>query len=308
MPPPRNSVTARLEALAAKLESLRASDPEGAIDLAIEIVARERAHRVLEPALEILAEAAPSRARSALRDRFLDLTENGVRFDQDCALRIGIVRALRPIGSPDDRDLAITGVRTIQLQPPSRIDVAQALRGQSLLLLREADPERVDYYAVELLGDPHLSTFSGEPAVTAIQVLAARGQILPIWALARRPGLPPDVLAQAFASLRQAPADLQVDALLGHLAHAATLDEAGEPTALVAAEAIVLNRLPGAYPAVAKLLRETSNRNLFLYLVMAMVRNGDDALRAMLHELQRNERDRDKMAILADALGARPTR
>src|SRR5579859_7292067 len=157
---------ARLERLADQLGQLERSDPAAAVDLAIELVAREHAHRVLEPALDIIAETAPVRARSSLRNRFLDLTENGMRLDQDCALRLRLVKALRAISSTEDADLAERGVRTIQLQPPARIDVAQPLRGQSLLWLSEVDGARAPYFAVELLHDPHLSRFSGEPAVT----------------------------------------------------------------------------------------------------------------------------------------------
>jgi hypothetical protein len=283
-------------------------DPPAAAKLAADVVANERAHRVLEPALVILAEAVWPHARGALRERFSDLTDNGMRYDQDCSLRIGIVRALRAIGSSEDLDVAERGVRTIQRNPPARVDVAQALRGQCLLFLGEIDPARVEYFAVELLNDPHLSSFSGEPAVTAIQVLAARGQILPIWALARRPGPQADVLAQAFASLRGAPRDLQLDALLGHLIEAIDRGEDGEPVALVAAEAIVLNRLAGGYPTVAKLLRQSPNLNLVLYLAGTAARQDDPLLCALLIAARDAETNPQKTAILREALGRVPHR
>jgi hypothetical protein len=171
------------------------------------------------------------------------------------------------------------------------------------LFLAEIDRGRVEYFAVELLNDPHLSSFSGEPAVTAIQVLAARGQILPIWALARRPGPQPDVLAQAFASLRGAPRDLQLDALLGHLTEAIDRGEDGEPVALVAAEAIVLNRLTGGYATVVKLLRQSTNLNLVLYLAVTAARQDDPALRVFLIAARDAERSSQKAAILSEALG-----
>lgn len=301
-----NRASARLDALAELLQARRRDDPVAALSLAIEIVERERAHKVLEPALETLADSPllrvdPNRrqaARAALRARFDDLAENGTRFDQGCELRVEIVKVLREIAEAEDRGLAERGARTIQLQPPARVDVAQALRGQCLLLLDHLDPERAGFYAVELLQDPHTSAFNGEPAVTAIQVLAARGDILPIWAIARRPGQPPDVLAQAFASLRQAPADLQTDALLGHLNAALADGINGEGTALVAAEAIVLNGLIVAYPRVVDLLRDTANRNLFLYLATTIARSPDQDLRAELARLRSSLRDSEKLTIL----------
>jgi hypothetical protein len=284
------------------LRELRARDPGAATALAIDVVARERVHRVLEPALEILAEAGAPAARPALRARFIDLTENGMRHDQDCALRVEIIRVLRAIGSRDDRDVAEIGVRTIQLNPPARVDVAQGLRAESLLLLSEIEPERADIFAVELLQDRHTSSFSGEPAVTAIRVLAARGQTLPIWIVARSPELSPDVLAQAFAALRQAPRDLQLEVLLGHVAAATSRRDDGDPLALVAAEAIVLNHLADGYQAVVDLLKETTNLHLCRYLTMTSARSRDGGLRALLVAARDAERNPDKIDIFDAAL------
>jgi hypothetical protein len=306
--PQSNAASRRVDALVERLERAQATDPNAATMLAIELIARERVHRLLEPALDLLVDRPVAAARPALRERFLDLTENGIRYDQDCSLRVRLVKALRAIGSPDDVDLAECGVRTIQLQPPARIDVAQALRGQSLLWQSEHALERAQYLAVELLQDPHQSTFSGEPTVTAIQLLAASGQILPIWSLARRPGTQPDVLAQAFASLRNAPADLQLDALRTHLADSVVRGESGEGVALVAAEAIVLNHLADGYDAVADLLGDTPNLNLLTYLVRTITRTGDEAMRDRLKALAAIERDPRRAAIFADALGLRSSR
>jgi hypothetical protein len=293
----------RTETLANRLDVLVRTDPDAAYRLAAEIVARERAHRVLEPALEVLSARPSPDVRPALRQRFADLTDNGMRYDQDCSLRVKIVQLLRSIGSPEDVDLAERGVRSIQLNPPARVDVAQALRGQCLLLLSDIAPERAPYYAVELLHDPHQSSFSGEPAVTAIQVLAEHAQILPVWAVARRTGSHPDVLAQAFASLRRSPPDLQLDALLLQLQDAAARGETGEGVALVAAEAIVLNHLAGGYPAVIDLLRDTTNLNLYRYLLITAARDGDNPVREQLLDAGSREKNPAKASILAEVFG-----
>jgi hypothetical protein len=302
---PSNAASRRVDALVERFERVKASDVAAGTALAMDLVARERVHRLLEPALDLLFDRPTVAARPSLRERFVDLTETGTRYDQDCSLRVRIVKALRAIGAPEDLDLAERGVRTIQLQPPARIDVAQALRGQSLLWLGDLALERAQYRAVDLLHDPHQSTFSGEPTVTAIQLLAASGQILPIWSLARRPGPQPDVLAQAFASLRHSPLDLQLEALREHLADGVARGESGEGVALVAAEAIVLNQLSGGYEAVAALLRDTPNLNLLTYLSLAIVRSGDDAMGERLKSLAASEREPRRAAIFADALRLR---
>lgn len=300
---PPNRADQRILGMLDRLDRLRTEDPEAAITYAIELVARRRDHRVLEPALELLRAQPRERARGALRERFGDLTAQGVRYDQDCALREKLATVLGAIGSGEDQDLAERGLQTIQLQPPARIDVAHGLRGRCLLWLSDLAPERADYFAVELLSDPHVSAYSGQPAVAAIQVLAARGQILPIWALARRDGLPPDVLAQAFASLRKSPTDLQLDALRDHLTRARAAGESGDAIALVAAEAITLNGLTDGYDAVLDLLTTTANRNLCIALASTAARQGDATIRGRLRAARSRTPEPWRRTIFDEALG-----
>jgi hypothetical protein len=303
----------RLDAEVARLRLLQATDPAEAVAFAIELIGLRREHRVLEPALAALGDGPPAAARPPLRARYRDLAENGDRVDQDCALRVAIVRALRGLDSRSDDDVAEDAIRTVQLR--LGVDVAQALRAEGLLLLTESSPERADLLAAALLLDPHTSTFSGEPAVTAMRVLARRGQLLPIWSVAHRPEVMAsaylsgrtvaDALAQAFASLRALPADLQLEALRAHLVHARGTGEEGEAVALVVAEAIVLNELAEGYGLVIDLLAESPNLNLYRYLVLTAARSRDPALRAVLERLGRAERDERKRRVLDEALGPR---
>jgi len=304
---PKKRAPDRLDAEVARLRLLQSTDPAGAVAFAIELIGRYREHRALEPALAALGDEPPAAAQLPLRTRYLDLAEGGDRFDQDCALRVAIVRALRGLDSRSDDDLAEAAARTVQIR--LGVDVAQALRAEGLLLLAESSPERADLLAAALLLDPHTSAFSGEPAVTAMRVLARRGQLLPIWSVVHRPGVlsgggaAADVIAQAFASLRALPADLQLEALGAHLAHARTLGEEGEAVALVAAEAVVLNELADGYGLVVDLLRESANLNLFRYLVLTAARGRDPALRLELERLRRGERDERRREVLDEALG-----
>jgi hypothetical protein len=276
----------RIDAVVARLRMLQSIDRDRAVGLAVEIVAAERVHRALEPALKLLEDDPPTEARQPLRARYFDLAEDGLHRDVDCELRTAIVRALRALDSRSDEDVAEAGLRTIQITPPGMKDVAQPLRSESLLLLAQCDSDRADYFAAEMLSDPHTSEFSGEPAVTAIRLLDQRRQWLPIWALARRPGLHVDVLAQAFAALREAPEDLQLEAVRDHLTAGIARGEEGEGVALVAAEAIVLNRLAAGYELVVGLLRDTANANLFRYLASAALRSSSPALHEQVAALR----------------------
>ena len=292
----------RIDALVARLGMLQSIDRERAAQVAVEVIAAERVHRALEPALKLVEDDPPAEARQPLRARFFDLAEDGLHRDVDCELRTTIVRVLRRLDSRADHDVAEAGLRTVQITPPGGVDVAQPLRAESLLLLAQGDEERADYFAAEMLSDPHTSAFSGEPAVTAIRLLDQRRQWLPIWALARRPGLQVDVLSQAFASLRHAPADLQLEAVRDHLAAAIARGEEGEPVALVAAEAIVLNGLAGGYELVVGLLRDTANANLFRYLASAALRSESAALHEQVAGLRDAIAD-EKRQVLQELLG-----
>jgi hypothetical protein len=300
--PTRGRKPDRIDAVVARLGMLESLDRERAAQVAIEVIAAERVHRALEPALRLIEGDPPTGARQPLRARYFDLAEDGLHRDADCELRASIVRILRQVDSRADHDIAEAGLRTIQITPYGGVDIAQPLRAESLLLLAQGDDERADYFAAEMLSDPHTSAFSGEPAVTAIRLLDQRRQWLPIWALARRPGLQVDVLAQAFASLRRAPPDLQLEAIADHLKAALARGEEGEPVALVAAEAIVLNSLAGGYELVVGVLKDTENVNLFRYLASAALRSESADLHSQVAVLH-GAVGGSKQGILRELLG-----
>jgi len=72
------------------------------------------------------------------------------------------------------------------LQPVD--DVAQNLRAVALAGLALIDPPLACLYAARFLGDRHTSVFNCEPALTAIDVLVASNQRLPIYQFLLRGG------------------------------------------------------------------------------------------------------------------------
>ena len=86
-------------------------------------------------------------------------------------LREVLTRLLVHIKHPDDADIYKLGVATYHLQPVD--DVAQNLRAVALAGLAPIDPPLACLYAARLLGERHTSVFNCEPAMTAIDVLAA---------------------------------------------------------------------------------------------------------------------------------------
>ena len=75
---------------------------------------------------------------------------------------------------------------TYHLQPVD--DVAQNLRAVALAGLAPIDPPLACIYAARFLGERHTSVFNCEPALTAVDVLVASNQRLPIYQFLLRGG------------------------------------------------------------------------------------------------------------------------
>src|SRR5437868_2999019 len=122
--------------------------------------------------------------------------ENGRRRDPGCFARTTLTRALRHVVRQDDVGLVERTVTTYEFMPPftgpAGGEVAAGLCSVALVTLIEIDETLAGYHSVRLLVDQYTSPMSGEPAVTAARVLAAQGQLLPLYARALHaaPGVP----------------------------------------------------------------------------------------------------------------------
>ena len=124
--------------------------------------------------------------RHVLREKCLGYFANSKR-DKAGLLREGLTRLLVHIEHPDDADIYRLGVETYYLQPVD--DVAQNLRAVALAGLAPIDPPLACLYATRFLGEPYTSVFNCEPAMTAIKVLVASDQRLPIYQFLLRGGV-----------------------------------------------------------------------------------------------------------------------
>ncbi len=159
-------------------------------DLALQLLARTNSRQYLDDCLRAL-NAPPVRAmldeshRQALRDKCLGYYAESKR-DKAGMLREGLTRLLVHIEHSDDADIYKLGVETYYLQPVD--DVAQNLRAVALAGLAPIDPPLACLYAARFLGESHTSVFNCEPAMTAIDVLVASNQQLPIYQFLLRGG------------------------------------------------------------------------------------------------------------------------
>jgi hypothetical protein len=285
----------------AKLERLRVLEGAAQIDYAVRLAQSEKHAELLEAAFDVLVAAQHPDLRSLLLAAYAACEGGEGRSDSGCHLRTSLLQRLRPLARLEDRGLLEHALLTYEFVPPGRRwEVAANLRAQALVVLNDLDPALAGYHAVHLLNDSleHTSEMSGEPAVTAAQVLAAQGQTLPLYAYALReaPGRS-EVLAECLRNLAGVPASL---VSLLQQRYGKSADE----IILLGLYDLFLAR-PADEPfgrAVLEFLATTRLPNLYRYVVSMIVASRRDDLIAPLTKQARNERDPMKKAILDEAL------
>ena len=138
----------------------------------------------LEAALDQLLQLPRNpEARTVLLERFRALTTNR-RRDADGRLRWLLLRALRDLATAADVPLLLAATRTFEHIPPSFEEVAHGIRAEGLHRLLEVDANLARWRAIEMLADGQDNPVTGEPARTALRVLAAAGELTLIYGIA----------------------------------------------------------------------------------------------------------------------------
>lgn len=290
---PKKSPHAEAAAQLRELEAL-AGDPTAQVAWATQLMEASRQLEVVRTALRVVEEAADPALRPALYAKYEWCERTPSTRDSSGFIRASIVRALRPIIRPDDLPLLQRALTTYQMQ--GLYELCAELRAAALVAANELDPGFAALFAARFLTDP-LTSFSGEPARTAIQILTAQQQLAPVFALASWGNAHGEVVGEALRSLTGLPESLvpllierhresedeQVllglfDLLLGHPARAAWRDE------------------------IAAFLRTTALLDLYGIVAMQIVASRDEGLIGLLREVSSTERDRDKARLLGHAL------
>jgi hypothetical protein len=169
---------------------------------ALRALSRAKTVEAVGAALELLPDG-DSRARQALLERYHALASDTRRRDSDCLLRSALLRGLRGRALASEIPLLEEALRTYEFRPGE--EVAGRLRGAALLALADLDEALAVFHAVRLLGDPHTSEMSGEPAVTAAHLLASQGHSLVLYQALLGATIQPEVAAACFEGLSGAP-------------------------------------------------------------------------------------------------------
>lgn len=290
----------------AKIDRLRnlATSPDAQLDAALRLVQTENHPDVVQAALDVLASSADPRARLAIVDAYAACTD-GRRRDAGCYIRTALMQSLRHVARKDDAGMAEQAVSTYEFMPPfggpTGGEVAAGLRSAALVTLNEIDETLAGYHSVRLLTDRYTSPMSGEPAVTAVQVLAAQGQPLPLYAYVVGTDLSvAEAVGECLRQLTALPASLLAPLVKRYLPGDDEIVLLGLFDLLLAHEAEATY-----HDTVLDFLRTTRLYNLYRYLVSAIIASRCESLIAAVVALANDEKDRMKVEILKQALDLR---
>jgi hypothetical protein len=286
---PHAAATAQLAELAAL-----AHDPAARIERAIALMDSSRHLEVVRTAVKVLEDAADPALRPALHAKYQWCERTPTTRDSSGFIRASIVRALHPIIQADDLPLLQRALTTYQMQ--GLYELCAELRAAALLAVNDLDPGFAALFAARFLSDP-LTSFSGEPARTAIQVLAAQQHLAPIFGLASWGNAHGEVVGEALRHLTGLPASL-VPLLIEH--HRESEDE----QVLLGLFDLLLEHPARASwrEEIGTFLRTTALLDLYGIVAMQIVASRDEALITLLRDLASTERDREKAQLLEHAL------
>lgn len=198
------STRADASALISEMRSLSGS-PDRQVDLAITAMSSSRHLDVQQVAIGIIGERRDPLYRPTLHQKYAWCETHGAKGDTSGYIREAIVKALQPIVSAEDTDLLHRALTTYQMD--GDYEVCAGLRAAALIAMNDLDPDLAGLFAARLLTDP-LNSFSGEPASTAIRVLAAQQNLAPVFGLVSWGTAQGEVIGEGLRHLVDLPASL----------------------------------------------------------------------------------------------------
>ena len=287
----------------AKLRDL-AFDPEAQAAHAGTLLDARNGAETIIAALQILTRQPHPPARMALWSLYDQYSGRGQQRDPAAYTRASIVRALREIVMPEDMPRLIDVATTYVFPPPQFKEEGAVLRSAALAALNEIEDDLARYHAVRLLADEHTDPMSGEPALTAVNVLASRGEILPLYFYVMQDGarVMPEVVSACLGNLITLRTDLLPD-LLARFTNDSD-DGTTNEVILVGLFDLLLNHEDGpqALDYLKQFLRTNDQLDAYRYLVVTMATSGNSLLVDLLMAQAENTTGREKAGILLDGL------
>lgn len=157
-----------------------AHDRAAQSEMAAQLLNPRKGLAVVQAALDVLIEHPQPHTRDALLELY-DYYRAHENRDPACYVRSKIVLALRPVAEIRDLPFFWYAAETYVFPPPQFAEEGGLLRANALLVLGDLDDAVARYAAARLLVDEYTAEMSGEPAVTAAQLLAGLDEHLPLY-------------------------------------------------------------------------------------------------------------------------------
>ena len=291
-----------------RLNSL-ASVPNAQSDFAVSLLQPRQKRDVLLAALKVLAKYPNPAAREPIRGLFEHFSADGRKRDPGAFTRRAVLDAWRHVALPADVPLLLQAVNTYKFLPPGFKEDAIMLRTGALLILNELDDTLAGFQATRLLVDGFSDPMSGEPALTAVRVLASQEQTLPLYLYAMQANdaalvaTLPEVVSECLRSLMRAPAALIPGIVARHGKAESAIIRIGLCDLLIGHEAGA--QAPFASQAVAYLtdaLTTMPDLAAYRYLVIAMLTSRRAELTAAVLQTARLETHRGRIGVLLEVL------
>lgn len=287
-----------------RMRALRA-DPEALHNFAVEVLADEANPEIVKLALESIGERVRGSDHAVLREVYSYFDADGPKKDPGGDVRVEVLKTLWHLRSSSDLDLAVRARDTVERTFQGN---GEMIRAAGLALLAVLDPARAATEAVLVLGrdDADLlrrsSAMTGEPALTAVRVLAATGESNALLLYVLSGAAPtPEVIGAALKGLT----GVDFAVLRPILAELATSQDDGILMA-VCDTVLELPPDPSLGGIVRSLLNSPTRGELYEFIASSIVASRREELIAALIESLPREMSRKRLAAAKNALDLAP--
>jgi hypothetical protein len=268
--------------------------PQSTTEAAISLLHKAKTASEVDALIQAIAPGP--QLRQALVERYDDLAAHPKR-DPSASLRAALLRGLKPLTTTDDGPRLERALVTYEFGPLG--ENASRLRAAALLALAQLSPDLAEIHAVHLLGDRRTEKMSGEPALTAVRFLVARGNIGALYLHVLQGEAQQDVLAEALRALVDLPAALVLEL-------AERLRRSDDVVALVGLfDLLTAHPEPAAFAQfVREWAVETRQLDVLHFAAAQAVASRCAPLVEALHEAAKLTGDPERRKLLTDALSA----
>jgi len=295
----KRSAQAGASGQSAALKAL-AGDPAALRAKAIELVEKSRHLEIVRAALLVLQHEENPDLRPLLHRTYDRCDGAPERHDSGGIVRAAVIRALQPIVHPDDLPILNRALRSYQML--GLYELCAELRTAALLTLNDLDPDLAALYAARFLTDP-LNSNSGEPALSAIRLLAAQQNLGPVlsvasWkTVASFSGGNGEIIGEALRNLTELPVSMMPLLIERHR------DSEDEQVLLGLYDLLLAHPARAAWrDEIVDFLRTTPLLDLYGLVATQIVVTRDETLIGALRDLAEIERDPRRAELLAHAL------